>query len=211
MTYQRRKAGTQEWEHAGEGAAPPELYEGFEYRLSPWPAALKWPQTTMTERELEDAFFVGRLKTDIANQVISHACKTGLVVPMEVHDRATRALIRGGWQDLGGQEWKPKIGEKPAYIRDEELHEALQAGARRERELGDMLYEAVAAVHDLDPHRKVRVPTPKPKVYVTSFNHGEIVSSRDMVIANNVRALCLSRQPYLVTNDELRDIITRAK
>lgn len=58
--------------------------------------------------------------TRVANAALRHAIDAGQVVPASVHDKATRALIRGGWQDLGVQEWKPKIGEKPAYIRDEE-------------------------------------------------------------------------------------------
>lgn len=95
-----------------------------------WPAsAPTYPVTLMTDGDLVSNYYGGgpvsheqeyQAWRRIANAALRHAIDAGQVVPSAVHDKATRALIRGGWQDLGGQEWKPKIGEKPAYIRDEE-------------------------------------------------------------------------------------------
>lgn len=40
-------------------------------------------------------------------------------------ERAERALIRAGFQDLGGQEWKPPLGKAPDYIADADTLEKL--------------------------------------------------------------------------------------
>lgn len=95
-----------------------------------WPVPTPaYPVTLMTDGDLVSNYYGGgpvsheqeyQAWRRIANSALRHAIDAGQVVPSSVHDKATRALIRGGWQDLGGQEWEPKIGEKPAYIRDEE-------------------------------------------------------------------------------------------
>lgn len=41
-------------------------------------------------------------------------------------DRAERALKRAGFQDLGGQEWKPPLGKTPDYI-TEQIKDAVDA------------------------------------------------------------------------------------
>jgi hypothetical protein len=39
-----------------------------------------------------------------------------LAAPVDRLDRAERALRRAGFQDLGGEEWKPPLGKPPIFI-----------------------------------------------------------------------------------------------
>jgi hypothetical protein len=65
---------------------------------------------------------------EVANAALRHAIDADQVVPMaevqEVarnlnkrrYERAERALLSAGFEDIGGQEWKPPLGKAPHFI-----------------------------------------------------------------------------------------------
>lgn len=186
MKYQRHKEGTtHDWQDCPEPSGGME--PGYVYRVLPEPASPKWPQTTMTQDELWSEIDNVRNAPALevfANMVIARACEEGQVVTSDQYNERIKS--------------------------HQQLEIALRDSVRREHDLGNMLHDAVTAVHELDPHRKVRVPTPKPIVYVKSFKQGEIVG-RDMQIAINVRAACYAKLPGQVSNEELRTLLYLAK
>lgn len=71
----------------------PGWFDFNEYRIKPEPAAPKWPQTTMTNKEINGAIANGPLElvsfgaTETArrviNKAIEHECSTGALVPAD--------------------------------------------------------------------------------------------------------------------------------
>lgn len=103
MNYQRRKEGaTQDWQDTHLHPMEP----GYEYRIKPEPVAPKWPQTTMVNRQINDAIANGPLElvsfgaTETArrviNKAIEHECSTGALVPADkVRDIEAKAYEEG--------------------------------------------------------------------------------------------------------------------
>jgi hypothetical protein len=116
----------------------------FEYRVK---SERVYPETQMARATMFDIYaWYLRTKlgydsvgaetgglTEVVNAAIRHACDAQQVVPMaevqEVarnlnkrrYERAERALLAAGFEDLGGQEWKPPLGKAPRFI---EVHDA---------------------------------------------------------------------------------------
>lgn len=102
--------------------AYPHFDEKVQYRVKPEPAAPKWPQTTMTNKEINGAIANGPLElvsfgaTETArrviNKAIEHECSTGALVPAdkvrEIEAKARAEGIKEGqWREwdrrnLGG-------------------------------------------------------------------------------------------------------------
>lgn len=102
MKYQMREEGQKDWKDVTAFAMKP----GYEYRIKPEPAAPKWPQTTMTNKEINGAITNGPLElvsfgaTETArrviNKAIEHECSTGALVPADkVREIEAKARANG--------------------------------------------------------------------------------------------------------------------
>lgn len=84
----------------------PSWIEGYQYRLKIVPEVVKpkWPETTMTETELEEVYYYdapGYNHTVIANAAIAHALETGLVVLPEVVSKTQQINYKKDIEDWG--------------------------------------------------------------------------------------------------------------
>lgn len=79
---------------------------GYQYRRKPEPEVVKpkWPETTMTETELEAVYYYdapGYNHTVIANAAIAHALETGLVVLPSVSNNTAQVDYKKDIEDWG--------------------------------------------------------------------------------------------------------------
>ena len=75
-----------------------------EYRLKPEVVKPKWPETTMTETELEEVYYYdapGYNHTVIANAAIAHALETGLVVLPSASNNTAQVDYKKDIEDWG--------------------------------------------------------------------------------------------------------------
>lgn len=82
----------------------PQWYEESKYRVKPEVAKPKWPETTMTETELEAVYYYdapGYNHTVIANAAIAHALETGLVVLPSVSNNTAQVDYKKDIEDWG--------------------------------------------------------------------------------------------------------------
>lgn len=151
------------------GPDVPTWNSNWEYRAKP---VKVYPVTRMTQNEMSMAFCApnpnstGAAREALANAALRHAIDADQVVPMaevqEVarnlnkrrYDRAERALLSAGFEDLGGQEWKPPLGKAPHFIevsdpkRDMAIAEAVMDRVKESATntyMGNSAYETLIA------------------------------------------------------------------
>lgn len=106
----------------------PGWFDYNEYRIKPEPAAPKWPQTTMTYKQMEAAYLIAgdvsswhsEAAIFLANAAIAHACETGQVVTSDQYNERIKS--------------------------HQDLTIALRDSIRREHELGTALHKAMMAL-----------------------------------------------------------------
>lgn len=99
---QVRLCGAEHWQET----RFPDFADECEYRIKPEPAAPKWPQTKMTDKEINAAFIIGEFELvahgvterarKVADAALTHACEKGQVVTADkVREIAAKAYDAG--------------------------------------------------------------------------------------------------------------------
>lgn len=162
---------TKEW---GDDNSP-QFHVERQYRVKP---ERIYPETRLGDGEICSAYYGGgpvkgpdeetKAWYRVANAALRHAIDADQVVPMsevqEVarnlnkrrYERAERALLSAGFEDLGGQEWKPPLGKAPHFIevsdpkRDMAIAEAVRKFCENKAANDSTKYAAYKAIQDAD-------------------------------------------------------------